>query len=299
MPADCKGRLKHSVALLIVIHGTQNQLRMHENQLKLVFKSVCWSHSTMSLFDESEVKEQATAESAAGRRTKLFPWDSVASQLFEPHGESALDKLSLQDVWVAAAKGNKKAMYHSHLCADQARDPWHVGAGISLTAASLLAAIKNFHQPDMKKLIVPAVYEKIQTELKELEPTLNLLNLGKGSQTSKDTGSFRAAKRQKATATGAEGMVGSQEETLEAAKKFYKWLSLEKSPFRSLLFLLSGSNSYYSAHCAEVVARAGVQHKPISEKDFVDAMKARMQKVPEPPTKSGGTGSDATGLFDI
>ena len=129
----------------------------------------------MALFDESEPKEQATAEQSSIRRTKLFPWDSVGSQLFEPHGDSALDKLSLQDVWTAATKGNKKAMYHSHLCASQASDAWHVGAGISLTAASVLAAIKNFRQPDMKKFIVPSVYEKIEKELnKDLEPALAL-----------------------------------------------------------------------------------------------------------------------------
>ena len=98
----------------------------------------------MALFDETETKEPVAAEQPSNRRTKLFPWDSVASKLFEPHRESALDKLSLQDVWTAASKGNKKAMYHSHLCADLASDTWHVGAGISLTAASLLAAINNF-----------------------------------------------------------------------------------------------------------------------------------------------------------
>ncbi|CAE7257245.1 USP17L21, partial [Symbiodinium natans] len=187
-----------------------------------------------------------TAEQAAGRRVKLYPWDSVASQLFEPYGESALDTLSLQDVWVAASKGNKKAMYHSHLCANQDTDPWHVGAGISLTAAGLLAAIKNFRSPDMKKLIVPAVYEK---------------------------------------------------ETLEAAKKFYAWLSQERTPFRSLLFLLSGSNTYFSAHCAEVVARASLHHKPITEKQFVEAMTARMSKMSAPASNTGSFENLGTSCF--
>ena len=206
---------------------------------------------TMSLFDEAEPQEKMTAEQAAGRRVKLYPWDSVASQLFEPYGESALDTLSLQDVWVAASKGNKKAMYHSHLCANQDTDPWHVGAGISLTAAGLLAAIKNFRSPDMKKLIVPAVYEKVDAELKDLEPALVLLNLGKGSQTSRDTGSFRAAKRQKATAAGSEGMTGhdrlregnfgGREEVLRMAVAGENAFPLSPLPTLGLQHLLFGA----------------------------------------------------------
>ena len=255
--------------------------------------------AAQGLFDEQDDVKAAAPESIAARRTKLFPWDSVASQLFEPHGESALDGMSLEQVWSAACKGNKKAAYHSHLCASQATDAWHVGAGISLTAASLLAAIKYFRQDDMKKLIAPGPYAKVEEELKTLEPTLVLLNLGKGSQHSKDTGSFRAAKRQKATASGTDGMTGTEQETLDAARAFHRWLSSPKSAFRSVLFLLSGSNTFYSGHCADVVARASLQHKPITEDQFAEAMRARTQKMPQPVPSSKGTGSDTTGLFDL
>ncbi len=253
--------------------------------------------SVAGLFDHEE-PQGATAAAPANRRTKLFPWDSVASQLLEPYGESALDAMSLQEVWAAASKGNKKAQYHSHLCADQAADPWHVGAGISLTAAGLLAAMKHLQSEDMKKLIAPQPYTKIEQEIKELEPVLKLLNLGKGSQQNKDTGSFRSAKRQKMTASGTEGLQGTEKEVLDAARAFHKWLNQPKSALRSVLFLLSGGNTFYSAHCAEVVARAAVKHKPMTEDQFADAMKARMHKMPEPATQAGGTSSDATGLFD-
>ena len=126
-----------------------------------------------------------------------------------------------------------------------------------------------------------------------------LLNLGKGSQHSKDTGSFRAAKRHKSTATSTDGMTGTEQETLDAARAFHRWLSSPKSAFRSVLFLLSGANTFYSGHCAEVVARAGLQHKPITEDQFVEAMKARAQKMPQPVSSSRGTGSDTSGLFDL
>ena len=253
------------------------------------------------LFDNTDggAPPAAATEQVAGRRTKLFPWDSVATQLFEPHGESALDAMSLKQIWEAAMKGNKKAAYHSHLCADKTTDAWHVGAGISLTAASLLAAIKHFRNPDIKKIIVPELYAKVENELQALEPKLQLLNLGKGSQSQKDTGSFRAAKRLKATGAGTEGALATEDDVMEAAKFFYKWLAQPKSAFRSMLFLLAGSNTYYSAHCADVVARAGLHHKPMSEVDFVAAMTARLQRAPEPATASTAGGSDATGLFDL
>ena len=84
------------------------------------------------LFDEA-LEAAAPTEEQASRRTKLYPWDSVASQLFEPYGECISNKLSLPEIWKAAKKGSSKAQYHSHLCADASADPWHVGAGMSLT----------------------------------------------------------------------------------------------------------------------------------------------------------------------
>ena len=163
------------------------------------------------LFDNTDggVPPAAT-EQVAGRRAKLFPWDSVATQLFEPHGESALDAMSLKQIWEAAMKGNKKAAYRSHLCADKTTDAWRVGAGISLTAASLLSATKHFRNPDIKKIIVPELYAKVENELQALEPKLQLLNPGKGSQSQKDTGSFQAAKRLKATGAGTEGALATE-----------------------------------------------------------------------------------------
>ena len=96
----------------------------------------------------------------------------------------------------------------------------------------------------MKKLISEEFYEKADSELKDLEPMLRMLNLGKGSQSQKDTGSFRAANRQKATASGVDSGVVTEADIMKAAKGFHEWLSKPKSPFRSMLFLLSGSNTY-------------------------------------------------------
>ena len=90
-------------------------------------------------------------------------------------------------------------------------------------------------------MLKPELYEKIAEEVKALEPTLKLLNLGKGSQAQRDTGSFRAVKKQK---TGPTETAASPEEMATAAKHFHAWLKLEKSAFRSFLFIVSGSNTY-------------------------------------------------------
>ena len=105
----------------------------------------------------------AVEEVASGdeRRTKLFPWDSVQSRLFEPWGESSLDSLSFDQVWQGACKGNEKTRYHSHLCANLSTDGWHLGAGISQTAEVLLLAIKNWQSQDMQRLIREYLYAKV------------------------------------------------------------------------------------------------------------------------------------------
>ncbi|CAE7374074.1 unnamed protein product [Symbiodinium sp. CCMP2592] len=230
------------------------------------------------------------------RRVKLFPWDSVATQMLEPYGESSFDSMSLDALWAATAKGNKSAEYHSHLCAPQDQDPWHVGAGISLTAAALLAAMKHFRDENIKMLLKPEWYEKIEAEVKKLEPTLRILNLGKGSQVQRDTGSFRQAKKQKTGAFEATGTPPTAEDMKNAAKNFHQWLKQDKSPFRSFLFIVSASNTYYTAHIAETVARAGVAHKPMSVEDFQLAMEARNTQAPPASTASAST---ASGLFEM
>ena len=155
------------------------------------------------------------------RRVKLYSWDAVAAQLLEPFGESSLDSLSLQQLWKAASEGNKKAAYHSHLCADKATDMWHVGAGVSTTAAAIQAAVKNLETEDMKRLLRPELHEKIMAEALELKPILEKLNIGKGSQKqdAAASGTMRQAKRAK---TGTSTIHAySEEEVIEAAKKFH------------------------------------------------------------------------------
>ena len=191
------------------------------------------------------VPEESTREE---RRVKLFPWDSVASQLFEPFQESAIDNLTLKEIWSGAAKGNKKTAYHSHLCADITKDPWHVGAGISQTAAILQEAIKNYKSQDMQQLIKEELRAKIDKDVAMLETILEKLNVGKGSQASRDTGTYRAAKKPKTSAGPV--TTPTEKEVVQAAKALHAWLSEERTPFRFLLLILAGKGTYYAAHAA-------------------------------------------------
>ncbi|CAE7271097.1 unnamed protein product [Symbiodinium sp. CCMP2592] len=250
-----------------------------------------------NLFDASDRLDEDKKEEKKERRTKLYSYDAVAAQMLEPYGESSLDSLNLEQIWKGTAKGNKSTTYHSHLAANPDGDAWHVGAGLSQTAAALLMAIKNFKSENMKQLIVPKIYEKVLEEIKELEPTLHALNFGKGSSTHTDTGSFRQAKKAKWTSTANIETPAEPMDPLEAAVKFRAWLAKDKSALRGLLFVLSGNNTYYTGHTAELVARAAVHCKPMSEQDFINAVKARMQK-PEQSEGSKAASADPSGLFD-
>ncbi|CAE7263053.1 unnamed protein product [Symbiodinium sp. CCMP2592] len=250
--------------------------------------------------DENKASEEASTPAPvpkAERRVKLYSWDSVAAQLLEPFGECALDNLSLAELWKAASEGNRKTAYHSHLCADKETDKWRVGAGVSMTSAALLAAIKHLESDNMRMLIRPELYEKIIKEATDLKPSLEKLNLGRGSQKyDKTTGSLSQAKRQK---TGHSSVrAHTEEEVMAAVTKFHGWLAQEKSALRGALFVLSGSNTYYTGHAAEVVARACIIHKPLNEQEMRECMRARLAKPAEEPEDSKRPGTDNNGLFD-
>ena len=287
------GYLQFSVGLCILIHGNPKPLALKASHFDRLLPHIM----SGGLFEDAAPTPPAAAaqESSEARRTKLYPWDSVAAQMFEPHGVSALDTMTLKELWEGTARGNKKVSYHSHLCADASKDAWHVGAGVSLTAATLIHAIEFFKSSDMSRLIKEDLFAKVSKEIDSLEPSLRVLNLGKGSRTEQDTGSFRAAKRLRASTGTAKPQV-TEDELKSAARILHAWLQQPQSALRSVLFALSGSGTYYAAHAAELVARAAIAHKPMKEEDFVHAMITRA-RIPAETMESKGSTSDATGLF--
>eukprot|EP00971_Amphidinium_carterae_P350016 6491345-Amphidinium_carterae.1 len=155
-----------------------------------------------------------TRVAPATRRTKLYPYDSTASQSFEPIVDSQCGRQS------------QGCLPHSPGCsADSAQstDAWHVGAGISQTAQALLLAIEHIERDDVKRFCNKEFYEPLLTECKGLKPHLETLNFGKGGQgEQKDAGSFRALKKQKTSAAGA--ATPAQATTVEEVKAAAKAL---------------------------------------------------------------------------
>ena len=225
----------------------------------------------------------ATASDAASiepssmeKRTKLFPYDSVPSQLFEPFGPSMASDGFWHSCGRGAAAGNKKAQFHTALAASQDDDAWRVGSGLSLTAQSLLAAIKD--EP----------YKRVIAEADALVSYLRV----------PDMGSFRQLKKrrvQTAAAAAVLVVVRLDAAVANAAKQFHQWLSKEVSPLRHLLNLLAGKGSFYGGHVNERVARACILHKPANEADFIAAALARSRTTGS--AAAAGPAPRPSGLF--
>ena len=103
-----------------------------------------------------------------------------------------------------AASGNKKAQLHTALAASQYDDAWRVGSGLSFTAQSLLAAIDELRDDEMKALVKDEPYKRVIAEADALVPYLRVLDMGKGGQIeSNDTGSFRQLKKRRVQTSAA------------------------------------------------------------------------------------------------
>ena len=59
--------------------------------------------------------------------------------------------------------------------------------------AALLASVRNYRTQDMKNLIVPKLYQKVQEEVDVLEPILLAFNFGRGSANQEYSEGFRDA----------------------------------------------------------------------------------------------------------
>ena len=247
------------------------------------------------LFGSGAAPDAASAPD--GRRTKLFGYDSVAAQLLEPYGTSALGGMTLPDLWKATQQGNRKAAYHSHLCADGSNDAWHFGAGISMTAAALLHALDGLAQDNLKRLLKEDLYSTAMGEAAALRPDLEILNFGKGVPGQGPVQqSFRSAKKRR-TEPAASVPGRSEADVKKAAERLHEWLAKPSSPLRGILCILSADNVFYTGYAAEKVARACVLHKPASKEDFVAGALSRARTVGT-AVESGLTGpGDASGLL--
>eukprot|EP00913_Durusdinium_trenchii_P002605 g2411.t1 len=186
-----------------------------------------------------------------------------------------------QKFWKAAAGGNRKAVFHTELAAtEESGGAYCVGVGLSRVAETLLAAIEQLEDADLKRLLAAAPLRKAKEEAAALKPRLQVLNAGLAAAES--GGSFSALKKKQKTGWAAgEEVDRSEEKATEAARALHAWLSLEKTPLRHLLIILGGRGAFFAGHMAEKTARTWVRHKPASAEDAIAAAVARAKKGSE------------------
>lgn len=237
--------------------------------------------------DDAEPAGQVAAGSKAepaSRRTKLMPWDNVAAVLLDPFGTSMIHNITTDALYAATANGNKKAAYHSHLCAPLDSDPWHVGAGVSITAQTLLEAFDRLETKAVVGILDKTLYAKAMAKANKLRPHLQNLYFGKGSATANPAQtSFAALKKRKFQEMQDAGSrptsTASEAQILASARELHTWLSTEKCPLRGLLATLAQGGAFYAAQCAEKTARAIAAHKPLSAEDLGNAALARAKSA--------------------
>ena len=240
----------------------------------------------------SPTATQAGSVAPQGRREKLYWYDSVASQMLNPYGESAFTEQSTEVVWRAAAQGSKRVAFHTELAA---ADPWRQGVGISRSAEALLAAIRTLETDNVKKLLKEEHLTAALEEAAGLKPMLERLNQGKGSQGEAKQPTMSQLKKRRVEPESDRAPV-SKADMEAAAQAVHKWFQKERSPLRAILAILAGNGTFFAGHVADKTCRAAIQHKPLNEAAWAAAAVARSSS--QKPTIERATASDTSGLFD-
>lgn len=241
---------------------------------------------------ETASQAPSAAADGSGRRKKLYFYDSVASQMLNPCGESNFTRESTEAVWRAAAQGTKKVAFHTEL-ADE--DTYRQGVGLSRTAEAVLAAIEVLDSANMKKLLQAGPLQAALAEAGALKPHLVLLNRGKGRQEGPKELTMSQLKKRRVD-SGPSAPAPREEAVKAAAAEVHKWLSKDTSPLRAILSILAGNGAFWAGHVAEKTCRAAVEHKPFTEVTFATAAAAR-STAPAPSAASQSAATDTRGLF--
>lgn len=221
---------------------------------------------------------------SAERRQKLFNYDAAAAQALNPYGPSEFSKIGTEEVWKMVSKGSRKAAFHSEFAAE---DKFRVGVGLSRTAETLLEGIKMLDDEYTVMVLKPEVLKQAKEEAEQLQPDLEVLNFGKGSEKEAAAGTLSSVKRRKVTTPVAPPDGAS---VRQAAERFRDWLCKGQSALRSIFAIMAGNGTWWAAHVAEKVARAAVLHKPLEAPAFREAALARRK---EPAATSGSAAAAA------
>ena len=168
------------------------------------------------------------------RRTKLYKYDAVASQLFDHHGLSINKSLSTKELWAAAARGSVKAAFHTELAADDSTGGFYrIGVGVSQSAGTMLTAIQQLRDTDVAMLLNEKWLKVAMVEAADLEPHLRVLNAGKGSEGQAEESSFSNLKKRRISCAQSSSCGQTSAEAVKAASEaVHKWLTSKTSPLR-------------------------------------------------------------------
>jgi len=251
------------------------------------------------LFDDAPVVhagvKRASEANAGERRTKLKMWDSTCSQMLNPYGSSISKYYDVQKLWDTVSKGSKVAVYHSELAAGNDADGiYRQGVGLSRFAESMLASIDALKEPNISKLLKDAPLQAALADAAAIEPSLRILNQGKGSQSSSDAVGFQHMRA--AAARAAAGHTGhTDKEVSDAASTIHDWLSKETTPLRAILAIMGSHGAFWTGHVNEKVARGWVVVKKTSKEQTRACALAR--KVGFGATNVVPDDEDAKGLL--
>jgi len=205
-------------------------------------------------------KRKDDSEQVGQKRFKLKRYDHLSAQALKPFGVSDLDKADLKTLWSIIVNGSKTVKYFAEW---PDKDPWRKGIAVSRLAEVMTAAIKTLQDEKFARLLDAKILQSALDEATKLEPSLRILNAGKGTQaTSRVTLSNLGAPKQKQR---------SESEVATAATALYAWLKQPRSTLRALMSFMSQGGVFYAGSVAEKAARAYVLHGEEDEKSFVQA----------------------------
>ena len=114
------------------------------------------SNDLAGLFEKDTTAPAGTAKGATGaepsteRRNKLFVYDAVAVQAFNPYGCSQFTDSLPEEVWNMVSKCNNRANFHSELASD---DAWRIGAPMHFQGLVVPKGSYQHMMPWMKIII--------------------------------------------------------------------------------------------------------------------------------------------------
>lgn len=179
---------------------------------------------------------------SAERRQKLYNYDAAAAQALNPYGASTFTTTTTEDIWKMVSKGSRKAAFHSELAAEDksAEDKFRIGVGLSRTAETLLEGIKMLDDEYTVRVLKPEILKLAKDEAEELQPHLEVLNFGKGSEKEAAAGTLSSVKRRKVTTA----VAAPDDATVShATDKVREWLCKGQSPLRTFWAIMTGNGT--------------------------------------------------------